>query len=260
MKHFKNKLKKTETETSYFNFGNAIELKLTDSDMFEKKICFFDDKERPVQDKDFRDSENKKWKNDFLDKNKNKIVLNKYGEESEFVINEISRNFVNHPSAFSLLKNCNTQTSIWWDCEDSGLRLKTRPDFWKPKTEKRDFDIVIDLKSSKSSLEDGHMKDIQIYNYPIQAIMQIEGLQKAGLIGDYYKYFWIFVSKEAPYNVEVYEFDSEDINKTKEAYTLKKIQLAEAIDNDFFENYNPKINQGIKNARINPWYFDKLYN
>ena len=150
------------------------------------------------------------------------------------------------------MKGAEYQTTIFWTCPDTGLKLKTRPDFWKPKTKNR-VAVVADLKTDKESESAKHLKSIFNHNYPIQAVMQLEGLKQAKLIDDA-RFFWVMVSKSSPYNTEVYEYDSEDIKDFTGALKEKFIEIKNAQDSGVFLSYEPNVDYGIKSVFMPLWY------
>ena len=162
-----------------------------------------------------------------------------------------------HKAATSLLQNSEYQTSIFWTCPVTGLKLKTRPDFWKPSTNKRTA-IVADLKTDVNSETDNHLKKIYNLNYPIQSTLQIMGLKHARLVNEGVRFFWIVCSKSEPFNTEVYEFDSSDIEIFTEALIFKLEDIKRAFDKGVFLSYEPDNCMGIKTVDFPVWYKKKL--
>ena len=141
-----------------------------------------------------------------------------------------------------------------WKKAKTGLKLKTRPDFWKPSNESRGA-IITDLKTDKDTTQDRHLKAICDRNYPIQAVMQLEGLKNAGLINiDSSRFFWVVCCKNVPYNTEVYEFDSSDIKLFLDAFKFKLEEIARAKEKGHFLSYDPDKDAGIKSIHF-PYYY-----
>lgn len=255
--HFKAYLDKDNERKSYFDFGNAFELSITSETEFKKNVAIFDDQERPEPNKNFGSTLNKEWKSNFFKDNENKLIIQHKGNDSLDTLTILKASLFKHKAAVTLLKNTEYQTTIFWTCPITGLNLKTRPDFWKPSTQKRSA-IVTDLKTDKDSETDKHYKTIYNNNYPIQATMQLMGLKSAKLIDDSARFFWVFVSKSEPYNTEVYEFDSSDIEIFTEALIMKLTDIKNAYDNGMFLSYEPNNCMGVKLVDFPVWYKKKL--
>lgn len=253
--HFKAYLDKKEERKIHFDFGNAFELCLTDYTEFVNKVAIFDDTEKPSKDQTFAAKVNKEWREDFNKTNEDKLIIPISGAESLDILLILKDSFAKHETAKTLILNAAYQTSIFWTDKETGLQLKTRPDFWKPANGKRGA-IVPDLKTDKDTTSDKHLRAICDRNYPIQAVMQMDGLLNAGLIPDIEstRYFWIFCCKTVPYNTEVYEFDSSDIELFMNAYKFKLEEIARAKKNGLFLSYDPAKDAGIKTVYF-PYYY-----
>ena len=255
--HFKAYLEKENVRQSYFDFGNAFELSIQSEPEFKKNVAVFDDNDRPEPNKTYGSTLNKEWKTNFYKDNENKLIIPVNGANSLDVLTVCKDSLYSHHAAVSLLKNSEYQTTIFWTCSETGLKLKTRPDFWKPSTSKRTA-IVTDLKTDKDSESEKHFKSIYNNNYPIQATLQLMGLRHAKLINDSARFFWIVCSKSSPFNTEVYEFDSSDIEIFTEALKFKLEDIKRAFDDGVFLSYEPKNCMGIKLVDFPVWYKKKL--
>ncbi|MFC5046329.1 PD-(D/E)XK nuclease-like domain-containing protein [Aquimarina hainanensis] len=256
MAHFNSYLNKPKERRTHLDFGNAFELSLTDEKEFHSKVAIYDEKERPETDKTFRAAKNKEWKEQFYKANEKKLIIPVHGNDSLDVLTILKNSFYQHKTAATLASNCDYQTTVFWTCPDTGLKLKTRPDFWKPSNSQRG-DIINDLKTDKNTTRDSHIKSITDHNYPIQAVMQIDGLHNAGLINrENTSYYWIFCSKQTPYNTEVYEFETSDIKLFTDAYKFKLEEIKRAFDKGLFLSYDPENCHGIKTVEF-PFYYKK---
>ncbi|CAL2077461.1 conserved protein of unknown function [Tenacibaculum sp. 190524A02b] len=253
--HFKSYLETPKIRKNHLDFGNAFELSLTDFYEYEEKVSVFDPKERPVKDKDFRVKKNKEWKENFYSENKSKLIIPRSGSDSEDILLILKNSFYKHETAKTLVTNANYQTTIFWTCKNTGLKLKTRPDFWKKSLE-TGVPIITDLKTDKDTTADKHIKSICNNNYPIQAIMQLDGLWQSGLIDSISvaRYFWVFCCKNPPYNTEVYEFDSSDVESFLDAYRFKLEEIKRAYDKELFLSYDPFKDNGIRTVSF-PFYY-----
>lgn len=255
--HFKAYLDKKEKREIHFDFGNAFELSIQDPNIFNDNVAIFHDDERPQPDKTFAASANKQWKANFYTENKDKLIIPSSGNDSLDTLTLCKASLFKHPAAIALLENTEYQTSIFWTCPDTGVRLKTRPDFWKPSTTKRSA-VITDLKTDKDSESDKHLRTIQDRLYPIQACIQIMGLRAAKLIDEGARFFWIVCSKSSPYNTEVYEFDTTDIEAVMQTVKFKLEEIKRARENGLYLSYEPSIDMGVKTISFPYWFKRKL--
>ena len=82
------------------------------------------------------------------------------------------------------------------------------------------------------------------------------GLREAKLIGEGVRFFWAVCSKSAPYNTEVYEFDSTDIEDFMESLKFKLEEIKRAQDSGMFLSYEPDRDLGIKTVEF-PYYYKR---
>lgn len=247
--------KEAQSKNIVLDFGNAFELFLTNESEFSDKVAIFETEKRPQPDKDFRIKDNKDFKKYFFEKNKDKYIINDVGEHSFEVIEKMASSFVNHTAARNIIENSEPQISLFWTCKKTGIKLKTRPDFFKKSNKKRGG-IIADLKTDKNSTTDKHFQSIINNHYAFQATIQIEGLRHFKLIDDYFSYYWVFCSKIAPFNTEVYEFDQEDIKLFNQIYYEKLTELKKAQKKGEYLTYNKKNNFGIKQVEF-PFFYKK---
>lgn len=260
--HYKSEKNKKSERKIHFDFGNAYELAITDKDEFNRKVCIMDESKRPFPEKNYQTKANKAWKDSFIKEavSDGKLIIPKEGDNSSVAMNEMLGNFMTHKTADVLVKGSNFQTSIFWTDKKTGLKIKTRPDFWKTKNEKRHYAIVTDLKTDKDNTEEKHIKSICNLNYPVQSVIQMMGLLAAGLIDKNEdgvfnaRFFWIVCSKSSPFNTEVYEFAEEDICSFTTSVEEKLTELSKAKKENLFLSYNPSIDFGIRQVRF-PFYY-----
>ena len=241
----------------HYDFGNAFEMSIHDYSEFKKNVAIFDESERPEPNKNFGATLNKEWKADFYKDNENKLIIPINGNDSLDTLTILKKSLYDHPAAPKLLIGCEYQTTVFWTCPKTGMKLKCRPDFWKPENSKRGS-IVVDLKTDRNTETDDHLKTIYNLNYPIQAVMVLEGLKAVKLINENHRFFWIVCSKDTPFNTEVYEFDSSDISAFTEALYFKLGELKRAMEKGVFLSYEPERDLGIKTVSFPYWYKTKL--
>lgn len=239
-----------EENKSHFDFGNAFELCLLDSNA-GNYIKIFDADERPEPDKTFASKLNKLWKEEFF--NTDKYIINKAGKESFETIEKMLRSCYQDAAIQKLIKNIDYQSSLYWT-DKNGLKLKSRPDICQTKK-----NIIVDVKTTRDGSPEAFSRDLKNFDYPLQAIMQIEGVLATGYMPSVDMYLWLVVEKEPPYSATLYEFTLEDQRWITDEYEYVKKILKQAIDKEFYPSYTQRADNefGILTAQI-PLYYKTL--
>jgi hypothetical protein len=240
---------------SFLDFGNAFELALLDPDGFDKMVAneadvFAEISEKHPDIKKFRATKiYEDWFNSH--KKEGRYILPQTGSESFETIRLMLNSCYKDAAIQKLIKNVEYQKSIYWVDEATKLQLKTRPDFCKLKT-----NVVVDLKTARDASPEAFSKDIVNFDYPMQAIMQIDGVIESGLMPNVDFYYWLVVEKEPPYNAQIYEFSLEDRNWIYEEYRLILQKIKKAMESNFYPGYTDRADNkfGILKARIPLWY------
>jgi len=261
LKHFQYYLQNKDVERkSCFDFGNAFELALMDcvnkrtsvelSD-FGKYVAILDDSKKPQPEKDYRTKENAVWKENFFIDNKSKYIINQSGAESFQTIERMIESCSSQEYISSLLEGSEYQTSIFWQDAQSFIKLKTRPDCIN--VGKR---CIIDIKSTKDGSPEQFSKDCANYNYPLQAIIQMQGVLSSGLMDDVEHYYWLAVEKSEPFNAQLYEFQKSDweMLSIQLEFILSKIKRATALKK--YEGYFERSDSstGVLGLELPMWY------
>lgn len=220
--HYRNN---PQDRKDHFDMGNAFELALLDhfngTKDFIMKVSVFDESKRPKPAMNFNGAENKKWKSDFFETNKDKYIIS---YEDYECIKSMIENCKADPTVCALLSNTDYQTSLYWTDEKTGVKIKTRPDVVK-----LNRPVIVDVKTTKDASPKKFSRDCAEYDYPTQATIQIRGAIETGLFTHVDKYYWIVVENVAPFDVVIYEFPKEyweECNMSLD-FTLSKIKKNE---------------------------------
>lgn len=234
---------------SYFDFGNAFELALMDRIAFENNVVLFDESERPEKEKGITSHKNQDWKKSIL--NGSKYVIAKDGDESMDTINQMVESCYRDAVIQKLIKNTEYQVSCFWTDEQTGLRLKSRPDICTTKKK-----VIVNIKTAADGSPQAFSKDLAKHDYPLQACMEITGCLRTGLLEDIDTYLWLVVEKNPPFNATLYDFSKSDIEMGMDEleYVLRKIKRAH--EEDLFPGYTDRADNphGILTAEI-PLYY-----
>jgi hypothetical protein len=251
-----------QEQKAYFDFGNAFELALLDKDNFSKKVAITKDSEwikealiaNPKLEKPRSSKVYQAQRDDFYLGCENKYIIDDKGPESWETIQAMLESCYQDKAIQALVKNMEYQVSLFWTDEETGLGLKTRPDICKRKK-----NVIVNIKTTVDGSPRAFSKDLANHEYPLQAIQEITGCLKSGLMESVDTYFWLVVEKTAPFNATIYEFDQGDIKASMDEYRYLINKVSRAFDENLFPGYSDRADNphGILKAEI-PMYYRLL--
>lgn len=228
---------------AHFDFGNAFECELMGEDF---KYIVFDPDLRPEPEKAITSKANQAWKKEVL--NGEKYVINIDDRDRMQLMLKGCRE---NKHILALLKNTQYQLSLFWECSETGLSLKTRPDVCKVKQ-----NVIVDIKTTIDASPWGFQREVTKFGYPIQAALQIEGAIQTGLMEKVDHYFWLAVQKEAPYDSVLYRLSAEDRELLKTKLREIKQKVAEAQQDNQWPGYEQQGNEyGVVEITLPDWYY-----
>lgn len=248
-----------QDEKSCFHFGNAFELALLSKDEYLKKVAVFPDQDfidqATAADKELtKPRASKIYKtlaDGFRTQNTGKYLIEETGEESFETIEYMLDSCYQDSVIKSLIQGTEYQLSLFWTDEETGLGLKTRPDICKRKK-----NVIVNVKTIDNGSPDAFSKELNKWEYPLQACIEMLGSIQTGLMPTVDNYFWLVVEKKPPYNATIYEFDQSDIAACMDGlrYTLDRI--AKARKENKWPGYSDRADNphGILTAKIPLWY------
>lgn len=210
---------KPNERKSFFDFGNAIELYLIDKEEFKKEVAIMDETKRPFPDKNYQTKANKEWKDEFYEKNADKLIIPSTGKDSFETIIRVQTLLDKHPAADLIYgKDMLYQKPFEWICPISGLKRYARTDLYSK--ERR---IIVDIKTydddtfEKSAVKNDHF---------MQAFDQVQGAIASGEMEGVDEYYWLAISKKEPLFVDVVKFDLDQALRVQEIYesTLHRLK------------------------------------
>lgn len=229
--HYKNS-KDTERK-SHFDYGNAFELAVIDeangtNDFHDKVAIMPSDNweaaaladnpklKNPAASKIYKEAK-AKWESE----NAEKYHIPLRGSESYECILGSIETLKQDETVWKLLSGTSYQVSAIWEDEETGLMLKTRPD-----VAKINKNVILDIKTCRDASPHAFARQATNLDYPIQAVMQIDGMIQSGAMDKVDRYYWLAVEKEAPYNYGLYYFTPEDIAEVMKKYRELIIKVA----------------------------------
>jgi hypothetical protein len=250
-----------QEQKSYFDFGNAFELALMDKDGFSKYVAILKDSEwvaAAMKEKDYDKPRStkiyKELHDEFILGRQGMYQINDKGPESYETITAMLESCYQDKVIQGLIKNTEYQMSLYWTDEETGLRLKTRPDICKRKK-----NVIVNIKTTQDGSPKAFSKDLANHEYPLQAIQEITGCLRTGLMDSVDVYFWLVVEKVPPFNATIYEFDQSDIAASMDEYRYLLNKLARAQSECLYPGYSDRADNehGILKAEI-PMYYRLL--
>lgn len=244
---------------AHFDYGSAIELYLLDRTAFDDKVAVSQTQKWieealaenpklkvPKSSKVYKELESK-----FLAANEGKYIIPDTGDASFESLRVQCARILADPFLSNFLKGIDYQSSCYWIDPATGLKMKTRPDFVN--TSKR---MVVNMKTAIDGSPDAHNKNLANLGYALQAGVEIEGVERSGLIPNVDKYFWLVLEKNAPFNIQIYEFSESDRLVIRDEYNSILSAIKRCVDKDWWPGYgvNADNKYGILQAKLPLWY------
>lgn len=176
-----------------------------------------------------------------------RIILDKSDQET---IQWMAANVTSHASwkTFKGDKTGCIEDSIAWHDEDTGVLLRSRPDFYTD-------DIIIDLKTTKDSSPYGFQKSIVDYSYHRQGALSTKGLST--LTGREYKNVILFVvDKVPPHFTRCYVMPDSALAQGKYEYEYACHRYKDCMDSGVWDSF-PEI---IEDLDIPTWAYRTFEN
>lgn len=266
LRHFKwyTEGKIPHEKKSQFDFGNAFELALLANAEYLNKVAVIPENDwiEEAQAKNKQDGKDPLVKprsskvyqgayDTFVSANKGKYLINETGPESFEAIEEMLSSCFQDKVIQELIKNTEYQLSLFWTDEETGIKLKTRPDICKRKK-----NVIVNLKTTLDGSPQAFSKDLNKYEYPLQAVIETMGCLRTGLMESVDNYFWLVVEKVPPYNATIYEFAERDMAACMDNLRFILTKISKAREQDMWPGYSDQADNmyGILKASIPLWY------
>ena len=130
------------------------------------------------------------------------------------------------PDALQLIVGGAAESSIFWTDEDTGLRLRIRPDYFTD-------NFTTDLKSIESLSDASITRAIANMGYGISAAMYQDGT--FNLTGNQTPFVFLFIQKKAPFMTRTICLDELSQSAFLQKYIGLKEKLANCIRNDVWK-------------------------
>lgn len=248
------------SDGKHLDYGNAFELALLDPEGFKREVAIAQTEywiaKAMESNPDYKVPKNsgiyKGHRDKFIQDNESKLYqIDDVGPQSYEYIEKMLESCKMDAVISKLIEGTEYQLSLFWTDEESGLKLKTRPDICKRKK-----NSVVNLKTTLDGSPKAFVRDMIKYNYPLQACMEIKGSLATGLMDTVDNYFWLVVEKVPPFNATIYSFTESDIASTMNELKYYLNKIAQAQEKRFYPGYSDtSMNEyGIIPIVLPPYY------
>ena len=199
-----------QAPTSAMNLGSLVH-----------SVVFDQDNYAVLPECDRRTKEDKLIYDSFISNNEDKEIFAS-AKDYELALN-IRNAVLSHPKAALLLEQGQAEIPVFGKIAE--LDAKCKVDFLNTK-----YNVCIDLKTTANSAPHEFAKSVYNYRYHVQAAFYMD-LTKAE------RFIFIAIEKEAPFNVELYELDSEAIERGRQEYLSDIETLKKCKESNNFHGY-----------------------
>lgn len=188
--HFKEGLEAPLEKTKALILGSAFHCLVLEPDKFDSEYCVM------PQNYDGRTAAGRVFKLAAEERNLQIITYEEYE-----MLTGMATSVLSDPYC-QLLLSGEKETSYYWTDEDTGVKVKCRPDC---RTDLKSCSVVVDLKSCENAQIDAFIRDIFKYGYDLQPPQYLTGVELYEKKP--HKFVFIAVEKKPPYAVLVLDFD-----------------------------------------------------
>lgn len=237
----------------HFDLGNALEIALVIPERFEELVFVLDGRElideiggsRPTSTTRYR-----QWKQEQYTLAGDRYIIDQSDKEW---IDMVVETAMQNPLMQKIIGQAVYQPSFFWIDEDTGVKLKSRPDLVHP-----DINLFIDIKTAANGSPYAFGKAAIKYDYPIQAALHITGAFMTGFC-NCDQYLYLVVEKNAPFNVTMYELPQDDLLGAKTVLKHYLELFSKFQDGQLRLGYEYKTADpnGIIQMQIPEYYFNR---
>lgn len=204
--HFKWNQDNKKDSTEAQKLGTLVHTLVLEPHNMDSEYAILDVEKRPNRDADFRNSENKLWK---------QVIVEEAARHGRMVIDidtynqakGMADNVLRIPAVQKLLASATIENGITWTDPMTGLLCKGKPDGYNTASK-----LVFDLKTTISAHPTDFQRAIWNYRYHEQAAFYINGLNAIHGEDTFRRFLFIVVEKEAPYAASVFMLAESAIN------------------------------------------------
>jgi len=172
-------------------------------------------------------------------KNAGKIILS----ASDFALIEAMHSaLMRDPEIAALFAEGDSEVTMWWVDEATGLRCKARADRWNRRTRK-----MIDLKTTEDAGTRAFARSVVAYGYDVTHAHYCEGTRACGELID--QYLIVAQEKKSPYLAAVYQLDAAGESRGYEIRGRGMEMMAACLETNTWPGYP----SGIQSLALPDW-------
>ncbi len=157
------------------------------------------------------------------------------------VLTDMRASLYSLPRLAAVLANGQAEQAIFWQDQESGIWLKTKPDYINSKVK-----TVVDLKTTEDASYEGFSRSIYKWGYHIQGAMQADGVK--ALTGESYTSIYLPVEKSAPYCSAAYMINESDLDHGRTDYHKAIAIYKKCIESDYWPSYSEYEENGKRES------------
>lgn len=140
-----------------------------------------------------------------------------------------------HPTWGFLFAEGEPEVALKWIDPETGITMRARLDFLRPKIEGKRR-VIVDLKTSKSAHPEAFGKSIADYGYSVQDAIYEDGVKATGLDDDPL-FLFVVAETEAPYCVTVGYLSADDLKLGRAQASIARRIFKECSESDHWPEY-----------------------
>lgn len=188
-RHYQWLLSHPHEETAAMRFGTAVHAAVLEPDKFAK--CYVG----APRKMDYRKTDDKQWRDEQLQSGRIILDVND-AEKIDGIVSAIQ----GHPFSRDLLKGGETELTLLWTDETTGIPCKGRCDLLTG-----NGTILVDLKTTTDIRRNEFMRKVLNYGYALSMAFYVDGLQAQGYNIEHV--YLLAVETSGPFDVAPYELD-----------------------------------------------------
>lgn len=217
----------SDKSTPALEFGTAFHMALLEPERFAKFYAV------APHFGDLRTKEGKLARDNWLDANTGKTMLN---ADDSAAIGGMLTAIRQHPAASRIVTEGTSEVTVRWTDEASGLRCKSRADYYVAKRA-----LVVDVKTTTDASPDQFKRSVVNYRYHVQDALYRSGFAACGQAIDHFAI--LAVEKTYPYCVAVYTLDADAVTRGYAAARQGIDNMRHCINTDNWPGYGDDVQE-----------------
>lgn len=209
-------------DTSALRFGNALHCALLEPDVFLSRYII-----KPK----FKGKGSKAAKEAWEAENETALCID---PEDLDVITAMRGAILAHPVAGMLLQDGKSEVTALWTDPETGLRLKSRADYYVPSMR-----LIVDLKSTEDARPKSFPRSVANFRYHVQDAFYRMVFTGAGYPVE--RFVFLAVEKDEPYAIAVHMLDEAAQERGRVLMRKNLRELARCVETRMYPGYDEKI-------------------